>query len=114
MFDNQACKKRLCFYRAWRRHAFQCFAKSKSGSGQHRDHTGFCPSPTIAEISCRPGPKLAEMEKRYDDQFRVVFEAIRQLMAPPEEPEPPRRRIGFQVREKKKKYRSQKIAGQKG
>jgi hypothetical protein len=30
--------------------------------------------------------KLEEMEKKYDEQFRVVFEAIRQLMTPPEKP----------------------------
>ena len=36
--------------------------------------------------------KLASMEKTYDDQFGVVFDAIRQLM----HPEPKRgRRIGF-------------------
>ena len=28
--------------------------------------------------------KLGEMEKKYDQQFKVVFDAIRQLMAPPE------------------------------
>ena len=27
--------------------------------------------------------KLAEFERKYDEQFKVVFEAIRQLMAPP-------------------------------
>ena len=57
--------------------------------------------------------KLSEMEKRYDDQFRVVFEAIRQLMASPDEPEPPRRQIGFDIREKKKKYGRSRIAGKK-
>ena len=36
--------------------------------------------------------KLAELEKRYDAQFRVVFDAIRELMAPPKKPPP---RIGF-------------------
>ncbi len=36
--------------------------------------------------------KLAEMEKKYDAQFKVVFDAIRELMTPPT---PPRRRIGF-------------------
>jgi len=36
--------------------------------------------------------KLAEMEKRYDGHFKIVFEAIRQLMAVPEKP---KRRIGF-------------------
>jgi len=37
--------------------------------------------------------KLAEMEKKYDAQFKVVFDAIRELMTPPRKP---RRRIGFQ------------------
>jgi hypothetical protein len=37
--------------------------------------------------------KLEEMEKKYDRQFKVVFDAIRQLMEPP--PLPPGRRIGF-------------------
>src|SRR4051812_17687390 len=27
--------------------------------------------------------KLAALEKKYDEQFQVVFDAIRQLMAPP-------------------------------
>jgi len=26
--------------------------------------------------------KLADLEKKYDDQFSVVFDAIRQLMSP--------------------------------
>ena len=37
--------------------------------------------------------RLDSLEKRYDTQFKVVFDAIRQLMAPP--PERPRPRIGF-------------------
>jgi hypothetical protein len=36
--------------------------------------------------------KIAEMEKKYDHQFNVVFDAIRQLPTPPDKP---RRRIGF-------------------
>jgi hypothetical protein len=36
--------------------------------------------------------RLDELEQRYDQQFKAVFEAIRQLMAPPESP---RRRLGF-------------------
>jgi hypothetical protein len=38
--------------------------------------------------------KLEEMEKKYDAQLQVVFESIRQLMAPPPEPDK-QRRIGF-------------------
>jgi hypothetical protein len=45
--------------------------------------------------------KLEDMEKKYDDQFRVVFEAIRHLMAPPEKA---RKRIGFEVKEAAAKY----------
>ncbi len=37
--------------------------------------------------------KLDDLERKYDAQFKEVFEAIRQLMAPPE---PKRRAIGFQ------------------
>jgi len=37
--------------------------------------------------------KLAALEKRYDAQFKAVFDAIRELMAPPEPPR--KRRIGF-------------------
>lgn len=36
--------------------------------------------------------KLDELEKKYDQQFAVVFEAIRQLMEPPKAKRP---RIGF-------------------
>jgi len=38
---------------------------------------------------------LAAMEARYDKQFRVVFDAIRELMEPP--PPPPSKRIGFRT-----------------
>jgi hypothetical protein len=40
--------------------------------------------------------KLEELEKKYDNQFRVVFDAIRQLIVPPE---PKRKQIGFHVRD---------------
>jgi len=37
-------------------------------------------------------PELEDMEARYDEQFRVVFEAIKQLLS---EEEKPKKRIGF-------------------
>jgi hypothetical protein len=46
--------------------------------------------------------KLEELEKRYDAQFKSVFDAIRQLMMPPEKP---RRPIGFRVEEVRPAYR---------
>ncbi|MGH7845602.1 MAG: ORF6N domain-containing protein [Candidatus Binatia bacterium] len=45
--------------------------------------------------------KLDSLEKKYDAQFKVVFDAIRQLMSP----EPNRRRIGFLVKERATRYR---------
>jgi len=36
--------------------------------------------------------KLVELERKYDAQFKVVFDAIRQLMTPPT---PQRKQIGF-------------------
>ncbi len=44
--------------------------------------------------------KIEQMEKKYDGQFGVVFEAIRQLMAPPEKS---KRKIGFGLKEKQAK-----------
>ena len=40
--------------------------------------------------------RLDELENKYDAQFKVVFDAIRQLMAP-REPQRLKRRIGFLV-----------------
>ena len=34
--------------------------------------------------------KLADLERKYDSQFRAVFDAIRQLMAPPPPDQPPK------------------------
>ena len=43
--------------------------------------------------------KLAALEKKYDAQFKVVFDAIRELMTPPEPKN--KRSIGFAAREGK-------------
>jgi hypothetical protein len=45
--------------------------------------------------------KLAALEKKYDGQFKIIFEAIAELMTPPERP---RRKIGFEVKEKRASY----------
>ena len=37
--------------------------------------------------------KLDELEQEYDEQFRIVFDAIRQLMTPPDPKQ--KRPIGF-------------------
>ena len=46
--------------------------------------------------------KLVELEKKYDKQFQIVFDAIGELMA---EPEPvQKKQIGFHVRERRAHY----------
>jgi hypothetical protein len=50
--------------------------------------------------------KLADLEQKYDAQFKVVFDAIRQLMTPP--PVPPKPEIGFHVKEDAVRYRVRK------
>ena len=47
--------------------------------------------------------KLTELEKKYDGQFQIVFEAIRQLI---EVEEKPKRKIGFLAKEQQAKYRA--------
>lgn len=47
--------------------------------------------------------KLEKMEKKYDAQFKVIFDAIRQLMA---QPEPKKKKIGFEVRERMARYKA--------
>ena len=45
--------------------------------------------------------RFHELEQKYDVQFKVVFDAIRRLMAPASEP---RKKIGFQLRERRAAY----------
>ena len=45
--------------------------------------------------------KLEALERKYDSQFKVVFDTIRQLMTPPE---PKKRKIGFLVEEHAARY----------
>ena len=45
--------------------------------------------------------KLAELENKYDAQFQIVFDAIRQILNSPEKP---KREIGFRVKETAVRY----------
>ncbi len=45
--------------------------------------------------------KIESMEKKYDEQFQIVFEAIKQLLS---EEDIPKKKIGYIVKEKQKKY----------
>ena len=46
--------------------------------------------------------KVDNLEKKYDKQFKVVFDAIRVLMAPPDKKG--KKRIGFTIKEKQKTF----------
>jgi hypothetical protein len=46
--------------------------------------------------------KLDELEKKYDSQFRVVFDALRELMKSPEKE---KKQVGFLVKEPRSKYK---------
>jgi hypothetical protein len=45
--------------------------------------------------------KLKELERKYDEQFQIVFDAIRQILTPPEKPKRP---FGFVIEEPKTRY----------
>jgi len=45
--------------------------------------------------------QLEALERKYDGQFKIVFDAIRQLMVPPE---PNKRKIGFLFKERAAHY----------
>jgi len=45
--------------------------------------------------------KIESMEKKYDENFKIVFEAIRQLLETDEEP---KKKIGFIIKEKQAVY----------
>ncbi len=62
----------------------RAFVRLRELAGTHRD---------LAQ-------KIAAMEKKYDAQFKVVFEAIKKLLGPP--PAPAKRRIGFAAHDEKK------------
>ena len=51
--------------------------------------------------------KLITLEQKYDEQFSVVFEAIRQLMIPPDKKQ---RKIGFEIKEPKARCTKKKKA----
>jgi hypothetical protein len=57
--------------------------------------------------------KLAELEmhlESHDQQIQTIFEAIRQLMTPPDTR---RKRIGFEVKEPPAKYKKKKAKKKK-
>jgi len=54
--------------------------------------------------------KLKQIEEKYDEQFKIVFEAIRQLMTPPAKP---RKKIGFVIKENQAAYSRRSVKRKK-
>lgn len=79
-------------YEALRYH----FGTLKSGKGQHRKYLPYAfTEQGVAMLSSVLNSQKAiqvNMEKQYDSQFKIVFDAIRQLMSPPANHN---RKIGF-------------------
>lgn len=55
----------------------------------------------LLALNAKLARKLEMLERKYDAQFKVVFDVIRQLMVPPE---PNKRKIGFLVKERVAHY----------
>jgi hypothetical protein len=55
----------------------------------------------MLESHAKLASQLAELEKKCDEQFRIVFEVLNELMT---SPEPKRKQIGFSVKEPRAKY----------
>jgi len=53
--------------------------------------------------------RLYDLERKYDAQFKVVFEAIRELMKPPKTPYVPNKKIGFILKEKQADYSRRRV-----
>ena len=85
----------LRLHRTGHRHAFQRSEQRPCRSGQHRDHARFVRLRQLLASNADLARKLETLEKKYDAQFKVVFDAIRQLMSPPAKP---KREIGFHVK----------------
>ena len=56
------------------------------------------------------GKRVDDLEQKYDSHFRVVFDAIRQLMAPPPAPT---RELGFRTAERRPRQDQSEAASAK-
>ena len=76
-------------HRAGRRDALQRPAQRAGRAREHRDHARMR---RVMQEHEDLAQKLTQLERKCDGQFRLVFDAIRDLMTPPVKP---KGRIGF-------------------
>jgi hypothetical protein len=74
----------LRLHGAGRRDAVERAAQRAGGEGQRRGHARLRPAPAPDERPSGACRKLETLEQRYDKQFKVVFDALRELMMPPD------------------------------
>ena len=91
----------ICFFRTGRGNAVQRAQQSARDPGQYRDMRTFIHLRKMLASHADLAERLEELEQKYDKQFRVVFDAIRQMMMPEK---PNKEPIGFKVKEKTASY----------
>ena len=93
-----------CVHRAGRRDAVECAAQRADGGREHIEiMRAFVELRRVAGAYSEIQGKLDALERRtaaklgeHDEKLAQIFEALRQLIAPPSQPE---RRVGFQLPE---------------
>ena len=73
----------LRIHRTWSRHVGWRAEQSDCDPRQHRNRAGFVRLRQMLTSHVDLARKLTALEKKYDAQFKVVFDAIRQLMEAP-------------------------------
>src|SRR5262249_29989611 len=68
-----------------RNRAYPCYQVCYAASvrGQHRNHARLREAASALASNAEHSRRLDELESKYDRRFKVVFDVIRQLMAPP-------------------------------
>jgi hypothetical protein len=85
----------LRLHRTGRRHAFQRSESDRAVQVNIEIMRAFVRLRQLLASNADLARKLETLEKKYDAQFKVVVDAIRQLMSPPVKP---KREIGFHVK----------------
>jgi hypothetical protein len=88
--------KPMAFTEQGRRDAFQCSAFPPRRRREHRHHAHLVQLRRLMDSNRELGRKIEALERKYDQQFALVFEAIKQLVAEDQESKTaPAKRIGF-------------------
>ena len=86
----------LCVFRAWGGDALECSAQPPGGAVNIEIMRTFVRLRRILASHAELATRLESLEEKFDEQFRVVFDAIRQFMS---SDVVERALIGFKVKE---------------